>query len=97
MNCKEQFDKWVRNKHKLFKRYDKMNWKRHGVIRDMSPLDELRFYQVWQVAWVLGRKQGRIDMMARTPLSEQEMKDLWNSHGLGKNFGRAIERLHGIK
>ena len=96
MKCKEQFNKWVDRKHKEWNRYDKRKWKRQGVIKEMSPIDAIKFYQVWQVAWVLGRKQGRMDMMIREPLSEQELKDLWNSHSIGKDFGRAIELLHGI-
>jgi len=96
MKCKEEFNKWVEHKHKEWNRYDKKNWKRQGVIKEMSPIDVMKFYQVWQVAWVSGRRQGRMDMMIRKPLSEQELKDLWNSHSIGKNFGRAIELLHGI-
>ena len=97
MNCKEQFDKWVENKQKRWKAQDKKNWKRQGVIREISATDVMKFYQVWQVAWVMGRKQGRMDMMARTPLSEQELKYLWNSHGIGKDFAHAIERIHGVR
>lgn len=97
MNCKEQFQRWVDNKEKRRRHYEKRKQKLTGPITTITPVDAIKYFQVWQVAWVLGRKQGRMDMTERKPLSDQEMKDLWNAHGIGKEFGRAIERLHGIK
>lgn len=102
--CKEQFDSWLQRQNKRVER--NLKWLKtqpHDVGRNKEHFKYLTekeiklAYRVWQVAWVLGQKNGKKQMQFRAPLTDQEMKDLWISCGQGKTFGRAIESLHGIK
>ena len=102
--CKEQFDGWLNRQEKQVEL--NLKWLKtqpHDVGRNKEPFEHFtekqkKFaYRVWQVAWVLGQKNGRLQMQLRESLSDQELKDLWIKCGQGKIFGRAIERLHGIK
>lgn len=102
--CKQHFDSWLKRQVKQVER--NLKWLKtqpHDVARNKDRLRKLTenevklAYRVWQVAWVLGQKNGKQQMQSRPPLTDQEMKDLWIRCGEGKTFGRAIESLHGIK
>jgi hypothetical protein len=100
--CKKHFDSWLNRQIKQTDRTLKwLKTQPHDVGREKIEHlteKEVKFaYRVWQVAWVLGQKNGRQQMQSRQPLSDQELKDLWIECGQGKIFGRAIEVLHGIK
>lgn len=99
MSCKKSFNNWVEKKELLWANLDKRRMPRPGAIKHFTPLDKIKFYHVWHVAWVLGRQRllKEIKDQNRNPIPDDELKQMWISSGLGKDFGRAVERRHGIK
>lgn len=97
MSCKKSFEHWIKRKEERWARFDKVKRPRYGVIQEITPLDKRKFYQVWQVAWVLGRQRLLEEAGGeREPIPDEKLKQMWITSGLGKEFGRAVERWHGI-
>ena len=96
-NCDERFHAWVS------RAYGKL-----PEGQDFSVEDEL-LYEVWVAAWRsaystgINRGQNQIvaryrvrEEIKRTPMSYQEMADLFEGCTTGREFGLRVERWHDI-
>lgn len=85
--CRKKFEEWA-IKALLIK---------EGENYEFDPA-----WEAWKRSWVRAQSYGaekvrRQYLECNKPLSDEEIKELWNRCGNGKSFARMIEAKHGIR
>lgn len=85
--CRDKFEEWA-IKALLIK---------EGEDYEFDPA-----WESWKRAWARAQSYGaelerQKQREYNKPLTEEEIKELWNRCGTGKSFARMIESKHGIR